>query len=416
MSANATTNPAPASEESPGSTCRNCGRPLPAAGGPCPRCFPSGFIAWSRSRTVFLSLAALLLVPLFTTTGVIVRLFHEKQSSIAAAWEDAGNTNLQTGHADAAIENFRNSLLYAPDDSGVQLELAEALAAQGQVDEAENYLFTLRTADPENSMIDLQLARISAGRDAITAAVNFYHGAAFGQWPNNSHKNRLATRRELIEFLLGHNRRDQARAEALSLAADNPVDPDVLDAAAGYLANAGDNQNALAEYEAVLRLAPANVDALVGAGNASLALFQFSEADRYFTRALQHGAKRENVASLRDLAAAAGELDPFNTRVSERERQVRTMEIFQAAEQHAKACFPALITGSDTLPANLKPLAAQRAALPAKLTRSDFDAHPEYADQALGWAFAVEQAISPQCAGTLADRAIQYLARRNKES
>jgi len=164
---------------------------------------------------------------------VIVRLFHEKQSSIAAAWEDAGNTNLQTGHADAAIENFRNSLLYAPDDSGVQLELAEALAAQGQVDEAENYLFTLRTADPENSMIDLQLARISAGRGDITAAVNFYHGAAFGQWPNNSHKNRLATRRELIEFLLGHNRRDQARAEALSLAADNPVDPDVLDAAAG---------------------------------------------------------------------------------------------------------------------------------------------------------------------------------------
>ncbi|HKV49356.1 MAG TPA: tetratricopeptide repeat protein [Candidatus Acidoferrales bacterium] len=388
---------------------------MPAGGEPCPRCFPSGFIAWSRSRTVFLSLSALLLIPLFTTTGVIVRLFHEKQASIAASWERAGNTNLQTGNPEVAIENFRNSLLYAPEDSGVQLELAEALAAQGQTDEAENYLFTLRTADPENSMIDLQLARISAGRGDIAAAVTFYHDAAFGQWPSNSHTNRLATRRELIEFLLSHNLRDQARAEALSLAADNPVDPDVLDAAAGYLANAVDHQSALAEYQAVLRIAPANVDALMGAGNAALALYQFPEADRYFTRALQHGAKRENVASLRDLAAAAAELDPFNNRVTERERQVRTVEIFQAAEQHAKACFPALVTGSDTLPNNLKPLAAERAALPTNLTRSDFSAHPEYADQALDWAFAVEQAIPAQCGGTLADRAIQYLAGRNKE-
>ena len=353
---------------------------------------------------------------MFTTTGVIVRLFHEKRGSIAAAWEKAGNINLQTGHAEVAIEDFRNSLLYSPDDSKLQLELAVALAAQGQTDEAENYLFTLRSADPENSMIDLQLARISAGRGDITAAVNFYHDAAFGQWPSDSHVNRVATRRELIEFLLSHGRGDQARAEALSLAADNPAAPEVLDAAAGYLAKAGDNQSALTEYQAVLRFAPTNVDALAGAGNAALALYQLPEANRYFTRALQHGSKDEGIPRRRDLAAAASELDPFNTRVSERERQARTIEIFQTAEQHAKACFPALVTGGDALPSNLKALAAERAALPAKLMRSDFSAHPEYVNQALDWAFAVEQAIPPQCGGTLADRAIQYLAGRNKES
>ncbi|HKQ85598.1 MAG TPA: tetratricopeptide repeat protein [Candidatus Acidoferrales bacterium] len=365
---------------------------------------------------MFLSLCALLLIPMFTTTGVIVRLFHEKQASIAAAWEKAGNTNLQAGHAEVAIEDFRNSLLYSPDDSKLQLELAEALAAQGQTDEAENYLFTLRTADPESSMIDLQLARISAHRGDIDAAVAFYHDATFGQWPSNAHKNQLATWEELIQFLLNNSRKEQARAEALSLAADNPADPDVLDAAAGYLAKTGDNQNALSEYEAVLRLSPTDVDALAGAGNAALALFQLPEADRYFTRALQHGAKDGSIAGKRDLAAAASELDPFNTRISERERQARAIEIFQAAEQHAKACFPALVTGGDALPNNLKPLAAERAALPAKLTRADFSAHPEYVDQVLDWAFAVEQAIPPQCGGTLADRAIQYLAGRNKES
>lgn len=365
---------------------------------------------------MFLSLAALLLIPMFTTTGVIVRLFHEKQASIAAAWENAGNINLQTGHAEAAIENFRNALLYSPDDSKLQLELAEALAAQGQTDEAENYLFTLRAADPENSMIDLQLARISAGRGDVTAAVNFFHDAAFGQWPSNSHANRVATRKELIGFLLSHGRNEQARAEALSLAADNPADPNVLVAAGGYLAKAGDYQSALTQYQAVLRTTPASMDALIGAGNAALASYQFLEANRYLTRALQRGAQKENVAPQRDLAAAAAELDPFDTRVSERERQVRTIEIFQAVEQHAKACLPALVTAGDTLPNNLKPLAAERAALPAKLTRAALAAHPEYASQALDWAFAVEQVIPPQCGGTLADRAIKYLAERNNES
>ncbi len=369
---------------------------------------------WSHSRTVFLSLSTLLLIPMFTITGVVVRVFHQKQASIATAWEKAGNTNLQTGRANEAIEDFRNSLLYSPDNGKLQLELAEALAAHGQTDEAENYLFTLRTADPENSMIDLQLARISAGRGDVTAAVNFYHDAAFGQWPSDSHANRVATRKELIEFLLRHGRNDQARAEALSLSADNPADPAVLVSAAGYLAKAGDNRSALAAYETVLHVAPTNVDALVGAGNAALALYQLPEADRYFTRALQHGGKNQDVAAKRDLAAAAAELDPFAARVGEREHQVRVIEIFQAAEQHAKGCFPALVTGSPPLPPNLKPLADQRAALPTRLTRSAFSAHPEYVNQALDWAFAVEQAIPRQCAGTLADRAIQYLAGENE--
>jgi tetratricopeptide (TPR) repeat protein len=356
------------------------------------------------------------LIPFFTTTGVIVRLFHVKQASIAAAWEKAGNINLQTGHAQAAIEDFRNALLYVPTDDKLQLELAEALAAQGQIDEAENYLFTLRAGDPENSMIDLQLARISARRSDINAAVNFYHDAAFGQWPGNSHANRVATRKELIELLLSHDRRDQARAEALSLAADNPADPDTRDAAAGYLAETADYQSALSEYRHVLSIAPNNIDALVGAGNAALALYQHSQAEKYLTRAIQHGSKTADIVGKRDLAAAATELDPFNSSLSERERQVRAIEIFQAAEQHAKACFPALLTGAPAMPNNLKPLADERAALPAKLTLSVIHSHPDYASQALSWAFAVEQAIPAQCAGTLADRAIKYLAGENKES
>jgi tetratricopeptide (TPR) repeat protein len=399
----------------PDSICPECGLPLPASGEPCPRC-SGGIVGWGPSRTVFLTLCGLLLIPMFTTTGVIVRLFHDKQTKIANDWEDAGEVNLRTNQTQTAIEDFRNALLYAPDNSRLQLELAEALAAQGQLDEAENYLFNLRSADPEDSLIDLELARIAARQGDVEATVGFYHDAAFGQWPDNAHTRRVATRKELIQFLLKHDRQDQGRAEALSLSADNPADPDIRAAAADFLLQAGDVQSAFGEYQHVLRLAPDNLDALVGAGKAALSLYDFADADRYFSRAIQHGSKEPDVAANRDLAAAAGELDPFDARLSDRERQERILEIFGNAELRTKACLPAVLSGGPTVPDNLKALAAARAALPVKLSLAVFGAHPEYANQALSWAFAAEKAVSAQCVGTLADRAIELLASKNKES
>jgi predicted Zn-dependent protease len=358
----------------------------------------------------------LLLIPMFTATGVIVRLFHDQQTKIASDWEKAGEVNLQTAHAQAAIEDFRNSLLYSPENNQVQLELAEALAAQGQLDEAEDYLFNLRSADPENSLINLELARIATRRGDVNAAVGYYHDAAFGQWPNDAHTNRVAARKELIQFLLAHNLRDQARAEALSLSADNPADPDIRTAAADFLSQAGDIQSALNEYQHILQLAPNNLDALTGGGKAALALYDFSEADRYFSRAIQHGSKDPDITTNRDLASAAAELDPFDVKLSDRERHERILEIFANAENRTKACLPAVLTGGATLPDNLKALAATRAALPKSLSLAMFDTHPEYANQALAWAFAAENAASAQCAGTLADRAIEFLAGKNKEN
>lgn len=416
MSADTTTSSSSStSEAAPASICPECGMRLPAAGAACPRC-AADLVSWRASRTLVLTLCALLLVPMFTTTGVIVRLFHDKQAKIAVDWERAGNVNLETGHAQTAIEDFRNALLYSSNNSKLELELAEALTAQGQLAESENYLFNLRAADPDNALIDLQLARISARQGDVSAAVNFYHDAAFGEWPSDAHASQVAAREELIQFLLKNNRQDQARAEALSMAADNPADPEVLNEAAAYLIASGDSSNALDQYQHVLRLEPNNVTALIGAGNTALALYQFSEADRYFSRAIQRGARTPDVEADRDLAATAAELDPFNPHLDSRERQQRILQIFAAAEQRANACMPGVLTNSPTLTADSKALAAARAALPPKLTLNVFNAHPEYADEALNWAFDLEKSAPSQCAGTLADRAIEALAGENKES
>lgn len=379
---------------------------------------PADGFAWERSRTVFLSLCGLLLIPMFTTTGVIVRLYHAKQAKIAADWEKAGNINLQSGHAQTAIKDFHNALVYSPSDSQVQLDLAEALAAQGQLDEAENYLFNLRTADPENSMVDLALARVSAQQGDIDAAVGFYRDAAFGQWPANAHASRISAREELITFLFRYNRQDQARAEALAMAADNPADPRIRNAAADFLSQAGDTRSAFDEYQRILQIAPNDKDALLGAGRAALLLYDFSAAERYFTHAIQRGARAADIQSDRDLAVAARELDPSADGLSDKERRERILEIFTAAETRAKACLPDALSPGPAASTNIKTLAAARAALPARLSAATLAAHPEIANQALNWAFSLEEAIgsSPHCAGTLADRAIEILAKKEGKS
>jgi Flp pilus assembly protein TadD len=347
---------------------------------------------------------------MFTATGVVVRLFHDRQAQIAADWKKAGDINLQTGHAQTAIEDFRNALLYSPDNSQLQLDLAEALATQGKFEEATTYLFNLRAVDPENSLIDLELARISARQGDLDAAVGFYHDAAFGLWPDHTHDRRVATRKELIAFLLQHHRNDQARAEALSLAADNPVDPDTDTASAEFLLQSEDTQGALAEYQHALDLAPTNLEALVGAAQAAQELRDFSKADLYLARAIQHGDREAGAVA--DLArdSTAAEIDPFDTRLSNSERARRVIEIFNDANLRAKTCMMPEPRNPSKAWDDLKALVSARAALPAKLTEAELKDNPDLANQALRWSFSVELAADAQCAPSLNDRAIEALA------
>jgi tetratricopeptide (TPR) repeat protein len=397
-------------------TCPTCGRELPEPGAPCPRC-TSAFIAWGRSRTVFLTLCGLLLIPTFAVTGVVVRLFHEKQSKIAENWRAAGEANLRAGHAKVAIEDFRNALLYRPDNMQLQLELAQALVEQGQLDEAQNYLLGLRNTDPEDSPVNLELARVAAQRSDVEAATRYYHDAMYGHWPKEAHANRFASRKELIEFLLKNGRQDAARAESLSMAVDNPADPEIRAQAGDYLLQAGDAQDALAEYERVLRTEPNNADALAGSGKAALTLGDFREAERYFAKAIERGAKEPELELDRSVSKEAAEIDPFEAQLSEKERGKRVLKLFAAAEETAKACFPSVLGIGEAASIGLKNLATARAELPKKLSSRELIRNPDWEPKALNWSLEVETAASSQCGpGTNTDRAIAMIAQQHKEN
>lgn len=355
---------------------------------------------------------------MFTITGVIVRLFHEKQARIARDWRAAGEANLAAARSTEAIEDFRSALLYSPDSALLQLELARALAERGQIDESQNYLLNLRAQDPENSPVNLELARIAARQRDVDDATAYYHDAMYGHWPENAHERRFAARSELIEFLLKMARRDSARAEALSMAVENPADPDARTRAGNYLLQAGDARSAAAEFERAMRLEPRNVAALTGAGDASLPLGNFAAAERYFALAMQRGAKDPGIARKRQEAGLAEEMDPFATNLAATARRKRVLRIFRAAEDRAKTCLPAMFsTAPASVPSDLKNLAALRAALPNDLTLPDIVLHPDLENKALAWALETEKLESLRCgSGGITDEAIALIAAKHPES
>lgn len=366
---------------------------------------------------MFLSLCGLLLIPMFTVTGVVVRLFHEKEKGIAEDWRAAGETNLAGGQAKEAIEDFRNALRYAPESTWLQLELAKALAETGQLDEAQNYLFRLRTQDPENSLINVELARVAVKRGDIDSATNYYHDAMYGHWPEEPHDHRLAARTELIEVLLKTDRKGAARAESLSMAVDNPAEPEVRVRAGDFLLQADDAQSAIREYQRALHLDPGSIAARTGLGKAYLELGKFPEAERYLAEAIRRGARGRGIARERGIAEAAAGLDPFAPNLGNEERRRRVLMIFEAAEKKAKRCLPGIYGAAASVPDNLRELAGLRAALPKRVGAADLAKHSELEAKMLDWALKAEQVARIQCGPEDAmEEAIALIAAKHKES
>ena len=75
-----------------------------------------------------------------------------------------------------------------------QLALAQALAASGHVNEAENYFLNLWQSRPGDGLINLQLARLERSRGREQQATEYYRAAVFGTWDGDALTRRRDTR------------------------------------------------------------------------------------------------------------------------------------------------------------------------------------------------------------------------------
>src|SRR5215471_11865008 len=222
-----------------------------------------------RQRPTMLVLLSILAVIFFLSVTGLSRVYHDQRASLGNRWFSRGVADLNAKHYGTAVTEFRAALLYSRDEYFYQLNLAEALIGLGHTGEALAYLLNLWDREPDNGLVNLELARIVGQRGQIDPAVRYYHNAVYAAWPPGQEGKRREARLELIELLLRAKRQGDAQAELMALAANAGDDASLQQQIGDLFIGAGDYERALEAYRTILKNDDRNAAALAGAGNAA---------------------------------------------------------------------------------------------------------------------------------------------------
>ncbi|HEY0784611.1 MAG TPA: tetratricopeptide repeat protein, partial [Acidobacteriaceae bacterium] len=210
-----------------------------------------------------------LLTIVMALTFVTYMLFHSftgHRVKLEQRWKARGESALANGRPLEAVESLRSALAYSPDERGLQIELATALAAAGRTQEAAVYFNTLHEAQPGDGMINLQLARLAVRQGNVAGAVTAYEAALDGTWNGDGVTRRREVRLELARYLIAQHRMEEARGQLL-IAAGNAADNHGLQLlVAGLLEQADANADALTLYRRAAGFRETRTAGLVGAG------------------------------------------------------------------------------------------------------------------------------------------------------
>ena len=361
-------------------------------------------VSANRPRELVLIICFVLLVLLFSVTALVSRLYHKKIHTLADQWYAQGDAAFHAGDARTAIVDYRNALVYSPNNSVFQLHLAQALVSAARFEEARSYLVNLLAESPGSGEINLELARISARQRAWLDAVRYYHGAIYGIWDADPFVRRWNVRKELCQFLLDRGDVAGAQPEVLALAQEVPPgDIQRQKEAAALLLRTGLWARALQDFQAILKQSRGDQDALVGAAIASYQLNKYAQALDYFDR-LSHNTPLaqnldQNAEGMLQTSRQVEMADPFRRGLSAGERATRaaaalaqaTSRVSDCSRQHGEAI-------SQTPPAtDLQMLYATEQGMSKDWTEANLARHPDRIDAAMSLAFQMEDAAAQQC-------------------
>jgi len=274
----------------------------------------------------------------FAAVSRLVSRLRANENRIAYHAFEAGMAAYQGNDPEGALDDFRAALSYDRDNPTYQLSLARALRDTGRLDESEAYLVHLWEGSPQDSTINLALARLATRRHSVDDAIRYYHSAIYGVWPADPDRNRRQTRFELIDFLLQEKAFPQAQAELIALTQVLPPDVSAHIAVAKRFQQAQDLPSALAQYEVALKFDPKDLDALTGAGQSAFQLGRYSTADKYLRTVIQLNPKDDQSRQQLESASLILATDPFLHHLSDAERNRRLVAAFTHAGKRLKAC------------------------------------------------------------------------------
>jgi tetratricopeptide (TPR) repeat protein len=289
-----------------------------------------------RQQPVMLALLALLAVISFVAVTGLSRAYHAQRDSLGERWFTRGVVDLNARKYDSAVTEFRSALLYSRDNYTYQLNLAEALIGLKRTGEAAAYLANLWERQPEDGVVNLELARIAVQKAQTEQALRYYHNAIYAVWPSDQEGKRRETRLELIEFLLNTGAKAQTQSELIALQEDLGDNPLQQERVGDLFLGVQDYERALAAYRQSLKLDRDNRAVLAGAGFAAFQLGRYSLAQRYLETAIAGDPNDRRSADLLKMTEEVLEMDPFRRQLSAAQRAKIVVSAFTTAGERLR--------------------------------------------------------------------------------
>lgn len=430
-----------------GTSCEACGQEVPAGAYRCPGC---GQPVSRRYGRLTLFVVVILIMAGFAFTQYFVKLHRSTEESLAQRWFARGEAAMRDGDPPAAADEYRTALSYDRENDLYRLRLAQALLGSNRLNEAHAHLISLWDEEPADGEVNLALARLYARRNDPTQAVRYYRNAINGVWSDSPQQHRIATRFELVHYLIQRYDTGQASAELLALQADQP--PNVSDRLllAKLLLDVGEAARATDVYNKLLKDEPGNAQVWLGLGEASFRLGEYQQAEHALATAVERDPAstdaQQQLDSVREVLRVAPSLrglslaertrrvaDAFNTAMS-RLTGCATQKGYVLTPQGIAASSPStsknkqpssaaegrvLPTIEETAPApdELQLLYSRGLQIKSAAAERVLLRNPDSLEPVMQFVFQVEGSTAPICPDiTPADRALLLLAQHENET
>jgi len=344
---------------------------------------------------------------------MLAHSYQAQRAALGNRWFTRGVVDLNAGRFDAAATEFRAALLYSRDDYSYQLNLAEALVGLKHTGEASAYLLNLWDREPENGLVNVELARIASQQGRMDDAIRYYHDAVYASWPSGQEQRRRDARLELIELLLRIHAAPEAQAELIALAANAGEDPGQQTRIGDLFLRANDYEHALAAYRASLRLNRRSATALAGAGYAAFELGRYPAAFRYLQAAVASDPNDSESAERLKTTEMVLHMDPFRREISAAERNRIVVTAFHTAGARLKSCTFATASTKGTR--SDMALSDQWARLKPQITEAGLRRNPDLVETGMDLVFRIEREASNACGPpTGADLALLLISKEHE--
>jgi tetratricopeptide (TPR) repeat protein len=368
---------------------------------------------YSREAVLFGCILLVILFVLFT--AAVSRMYHKSVHVLADNWFDQGEASFRAGDVKSALTDYRNALVYSPDNAKFQFHLAQALAAAGRGDEGRSYLLNLLSESPGSGDVNLALARIAAHKGLTSDALRYYHGAIYGEWDNDPIGRRWQVRRELAEYLLDRGLQQQAVPEIIALADSTPAsDIEQLRVVGNLLLKAKLWTRALEVFRTILSASANDEDALLGAATSAFNLGQYSAALDYFDRLPEKDRNSMGVDEMYKTTQQINEMNPFLPDLSREAKARKAAMALSVAASRLQQCANQVGQSLTATPpeTQLQKVFAENRKLAADQSWQNIAKHPETVDEVMGDAFEMENAAAAACGDPEGvDKALWFLGR-----